>query len=110
MIHTDKADLYEKIDVYVYGDIEGRNKETWETAQAVWEKMTELEEVCFFDGEIAQVLNFFKDSGVEKIYDPDLPQKNPLSKVRKNDAVYLAMHFGFLYGLIFAENSRLHFD
>lgn len=113
MIHTDKNELYEKIDIYLYGDIENRNEEVLSAAHAIWDKMQDLEENCYFDGEIAKVLNFFKAPSIDDDdFDLEEPQKkkSPLDKVKKADAVFLAMHFGFLYGLIYAENSRLHYE
>ena len=115
MLHIDKNELYDKAEIYLYGDIEGRNEEVVRAAQAVWDKMQDLEENCYFDGEIAKVLNFFKRPSIDDDHYYDLeeePQKkkSPLDKVRKADAVFLAMHFGFLYGLIYAENSRLHYE
>lgn len=112
MVHTDKNELYEKIDIYLYGDIEDRNPEVLSAAQAVWDRMSDLDENCFLDGEVAKVLNYFKAPSVDDDFDPEeLPKKkSPLDKVKKEDAVFLAMNFGFLYGLIYAENARLHYE
>lgn len=112
MIHTNKIELYEKIDVYLYGDIDGRNDEVLSAAHAVWDRMSNLENEFYFDGEIDKVLNNFNAPGIDDVSDPaELTKKtSPLDKVKKVDAVYIAMHFGFLYGLIYAENARLHFE
>ena len=103
MIDFDLSRLHEFISNYVYEEVAGRDEEIHDTVQILYERLLLMN---YNDGEIEKVMRAL--CGAE---DPDDAEEisKYLRKISKDDIAFIASHFGFLYGMVYAEQLRLKF-
>ena len=107
MIQFDKDMIDDLVTTYLYDDIEGRNEDVHSYVEYLWEQL-DLMSCYYYHGEIRKVLKTFETC--EPIDEDDEPPKKKAVKgVKSEDVAFIATHYGLLYGLVTAENARLHF-
>lgn len=106
MIKFDADYIRDMVATYIYDDIEGRNEKIYSALSYLYEKMEEVERCDFYNREVTKVLNSFQlcvDS------DMVLEKQKAVRGVKSPDVAFIAAHYGFMFGLVWAENQRLKF-
>ena len=93
--------------LYQYCDNENKNGELARDLEYIIEKLNEK----YYDGEVPRVINAFQDCSVNEFYEMEYNVENvkAIKKVKSPDIAFIAAHVGFIFGALYAENSRLHF-
>lgn len=108
MIKLDADEIRELVSTYIYSDeIEGRDSEILNTLSYLYEDFDELERCEFCNGEVNKVLNSFQfresDEEMRK-------NQKAIRGVNGADIALIASHFGFMFGMAYAEKLRLKFE
>lgn len=110
MIIFDEQMINALVETYLYSDIEGRNDEVYSQVEQLWNNLQDAS--CdYYNGEINRVLRLFSIISPTE-YERDetgMPKKRTVRGVKSEDVAFIALHYGFLYGLLAAENARLNF-
>lgn len=114
MIRFDADYILDLIEEYVNGDVKGHNKEIHSTVAYHYEKFVEDYDI-YYGGKwkIRAVLNGFQPSFSLVEDEESTAEEEKLNKifrkVSKIDIAHITANFGFLFGLVYAENERLKF-
>ena len=101
----DAEEIIGMIETYLYEVETGRNPAVLEMVEHIYEQVQEAN-FDFMHGEVDRVLNSFQicvDSEDTRANIKDV------KGVKREDVAFISMHYGFLYGLVYAENKRLKF-
>ena len=105
MINFDADFINDLVATYLYEDIEGRDPEIFNYVQYLWEQLQE-ENWNYRHGEVTKVLNSFK---MCELSEDATENKKAVHGVKADDVAFIATHYGFVFGMVYAENLRLDF-
>lgn len=105
-----KFDFWQIMDIigeYVEGEIDGRNPEILRYVEYFYQEVQEelLRDRDYFKT-VKNTLDSFQLAGDSEAQEA---RARALSKIKKIDAAWISANFGFMFGMVYAENLRLHF-
>lgn len=105
MIRFDEEMINDLVTTYLNNYIEGRNDDVHTYVEQLWEEI-EMATCDYEHGEINRVLKSFEICAREEDTEKNF---KGIRGVHSADVAFIATHYGLLYGLVWAENCRLHF-
>lgn len=105
MIKFDAEVINDLVSTYLYEDIEGRDSKIYSDVEYYWEKIQEIFS-DYRNGEVSRVLNSFQ---LCEDNEDERENKKAVRGVKSEDVAFIASHYGFIFGLVWAENRRLGF-
>lgn len=107
-METDFDKIMEMMAEYVEGDIEGRTPEVFSAVEYFYNGLQEeiMHDRSYY-ATVQTVLNGFQITH----YDSEVQEERyrAFCKVKKVDVAWITANVGFYYGMVCAENMRLHF-
>lgn len=109
MIKFNADKIRDMLAEYLYNDeLNGkRDPKIFDILEYLFEQMSEIENFDYQRGEVDRVLNSF-----QLCIDSEMTRENieGVRGVKSPDVAFIASHYGFIFGLLCAENARLHFS
>ena len=107
MIYFDLDRIEALIEEYNYFDGDGKNTDICYELTTAWDKLKDL----YCGDEVNRVINAFQDCSLDEFGDAEYNAENvkAIKKVKSPDIAFIAAYVGFIFGALYAENSRLHF-
>ncbi len=100
--------IMEMMAEYIEGEIEGRDAEIFSKVEYFYNGLQEeIMKDRYYYATVERVLNGFQVVSVDSVEQEE--NYRAFSKVKKIDVAWISANVGFYFGMVCAENARLHF-
>ena len=106
MVKFDVEIIRVMVEMYIYGDVEGRNENIHSVLTKIYEDTREAEDYDYTKYEVKKILESFQPCESEEYYEKKI---RAVRRVKTEKAALISAYYGLMFGLAWAENERLHY-